>query len=229
MDKIAHTTTGCVAVSYRPRAVRPQPKEGTEPLANGTNGRRNISISESAPCIAKHPRVDDPTRCVVSIRELRASDAQACYVFFKHLHPDDVRMRFASPRAYSFSLFLPCIAGRSLAFAAVNAADMIVGVANLVHLSPSTAETALAVRSDHKRRGIGRSLLGQVLRHAEEDGLSQLSGSVLADNKEMLAFAEAMGWRRIGRNGLFIIVGRQISSTGIENRWAVGSEAKCRE
>lgn len=138
-----------------------------------------------------------PSRGRFTIRELRASDVQACNVFFDHLDRHDVRMRFASPRTFSFHHFLPGLArtDEGVAFAAVDAAEMILGVVTLVYLNSGSAEVAVIVRSDYKRRGIGSSLLGHIIQRAEDDGLSELVGYVLAENQAMLALARVMGFQ----------------------------------
>jgi GNAT superfamily N-acetyltransferase len=148
------------------------------------------------------------------IRELHAPDADACDVFFHHLDRTDIRMRFASSRHFSIHDFLPGL-GRvnaGLAIAAFNAAEMILGVLNLVRLNSDSAEVAVIVRSDRKRRGIGRSLIAHVIQRAEDDGLSQLNGYVLAENQPMLALARVMGFQSSRWDSFFIEVRRSISS-----------------
>ena len=148
-----------------------------------------------------------------SIRNLRTSDAQACEHFFGHLDPQDVRMRFAGRRGYSTDLFLPETdrAFDSAAFAAVDPTDAVLGILNLVSLGRDTAEAAVIVRSDRKRRGIGRSLLEHVIQRSPSTGITQFIGYVLAENKPMLALAQSIGFIRLRREGFFIIVRRSLT------------------
>jgi GNAT superfamily N-acetyltransferase len=149
-----------------------------------------------------------------TIRELRAADAQACDVFFRHLDREDIRMRFASLRHFSIHDFLPRLnrVNANVAFAAFDAAEMILGVINLVDLSYDSAEVAVIVRSDYKRRGVGGSLLAHVIQRAECDGRSRLIGYVLAENQAMLALARVMGFQSTRWDSFFIEVSRSISS-----------------
>lgn len=136
-----------------------------------------------------------------TIRELRGSETQACDVFFRRLDPQDIRWRFASPRSSPGDL-LPG-AGRgngSVAFAARDAADTIVGVLNLERLNSDCAEIGVVVRSDRKRLGIGRALLAHAIRWAGCVGLSRVTGYVLAENLAMLDLAGRMGFRCIRRD-----------------------------
>lgn len=154
-----------------------------------------------------------PPRVHFTISELRTSDAHACNVFSHHLDRQDIRMRFASLH-FSIRHILPGLTGANedAAFAAVDAAEMILGVVNLAYLISDSAEVAVIVRSDYKRRGIGRSLLAHAIQRAEYDGLSRLIGYVLAENRAMLALARAMGFQSIRRDEFFIEIRRSISS-----------------
>jgi len=157
---------------------------------------------------------DAPTSALIrellSFKELRPCDEEACRVFFGRLDVCDIRMRFASLH-FSMRLFLP--SPRGIAFAALDAAEEIVGVANLVHLDRHIAEIALIVRSDRQRRGIGRQLLAQALRWAGDQGFSHLLGYVLRENQRMRALARTMGFRSVGTDGLLIEMRCPISRT----------------
>lgn len=146
------------------------------------------------------------------IRELRSSDAQACKVFFGHLDRQDIRTRFATIH-FSIDKFLPKLTGpnKGVAFAAFDAAAMILGVINLAHLNSNSSEVAIIVRPDYKRRGIGRSLVARALQYAEHDGLYQVIGYVSVENLATLALAHAMGFQRIRLDRFFIEVSRSIS------------------
>lgn len=178
------------------------------PTAGGTDGRYPSATHDDTSAASP-----DLMRGSFTIRNLRASDAQACERFFRHLDPQDVRMRFAGRRGYSTDLFLPETdrTFATAAFAAVDPTDAVLGILNLVTLGPDTAEIAIIVRSDRKRRGIGRSLLAHVIQRAPPTGVTQFIGYVLAENQPMLALAQTMGFIRLKREAFFIIVRRSLS------------------
>ncbi len=177
---------------------------------NDANGQCSDTAGWSAP-----PRSATQAERCFTIRELHATDVRACELFFRRLDPHDVRMRFASPRAFSADLLLPrsSSAAASAAFAAVDPTDAILGIVNLVCIGSGSAEIAIVVRSDHKRRGIGRSLVKHVVQRAARDGFSHLFGYVLAENRPALALAEDMRFERLRRDGFFIVVSRRLPTT----------------
>ncbi|MGH7015102.1 MAG: GNAT family N-acetyltransferase [Stellaceae bacterium] len=84
-----------------------------------------------------------------------------------------------------------------IAFAALDAAGTILGILSLGFQGGDIAEIAVTVRSDCKRRGIGRALLEYGIEWAERHGLTQLIGYVLAENRAMLALAHRMGFQAV--------------------------------
>ena len=143
-------------------------------------------------------RTSSGLECAFLIRDLRATQIPACESFFNRLDPRDVRMRFATLR-FCDRYFIPSLGGASdgLALAAIQEADTIVGVANLVPMAAGKAEAAVIVRSDLKRRGIGRTLIAAVIDRAERLGLRQIMGLVNSENYPMLALARSMGFQLV--------------------------------
>jgi RimJ/RimL family protein N-acetyltransferase len=76
-----------------------------------------------------------------------------------------------------------------------NEYDEAVAVAELVRYrqTPIVGEIALVVREDEQRQGIGSFLLRQLVRVAQQDGITSLSASVLAENSAMLRLIRALG------------------------------------
>jgi acetyltransferase len=142
------------------------------------------------------------------IRQLTAADAPSCRLFFRSLDREDIRLRFASLHPPLDALASRAATG--LAFGALDASGMLLGIADLVDLPAGSAEVALAIRSDRKRRGLGRSLLAHAIRQAEGRGLSLLLGYVLGENAAMLCLAREMGFRSRGWEGASIEVARPI-------------------
>jgi len=59
----------------------------------------------------------------------------------------------------------------------------------------TSAEFAIAVADEWQGRGLGRALLGRLAEHARGRGLRRLHGSVLHDNRRMLALVREAGGR----------------------------------
>jgi acetyltransferase len=57
------------------------------------------------------------------------------------------------------------------------------------------AEFAIVVRSDLKRRGIGRLLMTRLIEYARGRGLEEIFGEVLRENVAMLGLCKEMGLR----------------------------------
>ena len=56
------------------------------------------------------------------------------------------------------------------------------------------AEFAILVRSDFKRRGLGRLLLGKLIQYCRDRGISRMTSSVLSVNAGMLGLGAALGF-----------------------------------
>jgi acetyltransferase len=85
-----------------------------------------------------------------------------------------------------------------MAFVAVQrdgrAAGEIAGeVRAFVHPGGVTAEFAILVRSDVKRRGLGRALLAKMIDYCRASGLTELIGQILPQNAAMIALARRCG------------------------------------
>ncbi len=142
------------------------------------------------------------------VRPLRAADRAAYDSFGARLDPDDLRLRFAGPVKLDGPVFNEQFRridhDRVEAFAVFNAGNEILGIAHLVRTVPAAAEVALIVRSDLKRRGLGRLLLDRLVRHAQALGLAELSGQVLQENRPMLRLAIQAGFDAVGGSGLVV-------------------------
>jgi 3-hydroxyisobutyrate dehydrogenase len=157
--------------------------------------------------------VNGSSSCRFTVRELRVPDARARCVFVRHLDPHDVRMRFASPRFSARHVFPGLAAAHDgAAFAALDRTQTILGVVNLARVGSGAAEVAVIVRSDYKRRGIGRALLARALRWAARNGFTHVLGHVHPENRAMLALARAMGFQHTGWDSSFVTVGRSVSA-----------------
>lgn len=148
--------------------------------------------------------------------EIRAplpADHPAYCAFAARLDHEDLRMRFAG------LVKLDCDALRAQLLAidhtqrealAVFAGGEMLAIAHLVRTAPATAELAIIVRSDLKRRGLGRVLLARLILHACELGLRALTAQILSENLPMQRLARDAGFRATGRSGFLIDMARDL-------------------
>ncbi len=65
------------------------------------------------------------------------------------------------------------------------------------------AEFAVLVRSDFKRRGLGRLLLAKLIRYCRDRGTAHMTSSVLSGNRRMLGLGAALGFTtRLAERGI---------------------------
>lgn len=140
----------------------------------------------------------------IFLRPLRPDDAPLLQVAFKHLAPEDVRMRFfATMREMS-----PEMAARLtqldynremalVAFPTEGEDRSGLGVVRLL-ADPDNrrAEFAIALRSDAKGRGLGRALMERIMDYAVKRGVGEVWGDVLSDNRRMLSLCDDLGFTR---------------------------------
>jgi acetyltransferase len=132
------------------------------------------------------------------IRRLRPDETGACLRFARRLAPEDIRLRFGRLLRWSDVCARDMLDDGEV-FAALDAWGEIIGIARLVD-----GEIALTVRSDLKRHGIGQRLLDHLVAHAVEQGMIELSGHFLAENRPALALAHRAGFRLKGNYGSLV-------------------------
>jgi acetyltransferase len=143
----------------------------------------------------------------IPIRPLSLADWPSYCAFGSRLERDDLRLRFAGPVKLDDSRcrrFLDIDHDREEAFAAFDDAGAMLGVGRLAGIAADEAEIALIVRSDLKRRGLGRVLLDRLVRYAGTAGLAALRAEVLYENLPMVYLAQHAGFRFVGAAGLLI-------------------------
>ena len=145
------------------------------------------------------------------IRAWRPSDRLHQDTFLQHLAREDIRMRFGMTHLFVEDLFPNlALARQGATFAAWDGSDAILGVATLALVDDASAELAVIVHSDRKRRGLGRALIVHALRDAALRGLAQIVGYVLAENTPMLTLARAMDFRCVHRCASVVEVSRPV-------------------
>ncbi|HEY0524760.1 MAG TPA: GNAT family N-acetyltransferase [Stellaceae bacterium] len=142
-----------------------------------------------------------PTAFAGSVRPLRRRDETLHRAFYTRIHGDDLRLRFgrAVPQVTARELaWLTAAAPGEIVLGAFQRRRLvlteIVGIGRAV-IVPETrsADFAVAVRSDLKRRGIGTALLMRLIEECRTRGIDELIGDVLHENEAMLALARKLG------------------------------------
>lgn len=150
------------------------------------------------------------------LRPVRPEDAEAHRAFFARLSPEDVRFRFFAPMqelpAELTARLTQIDYDREMAFIATDG-ERTVGVARLVR-DPAgrEGEFALVVEPAWKGKGLGRRLMQKLFAWAEQQGMVEITGHVLAENAPMLAFCRALGFtlRRLPQEPELIEVRRRL-------------------
>lgn len=138
----------------------------------------------------------------IALRPIRPEDEPALRAGFEKLSPSDVRMRFFAPLKELDHRLASRLSQidytREMAFVAYDpeAGDGDFWGVVRINSDPdgTRAEFAVVVRSDIKRRGLGRTLLEQIIAYSRDQGIAEIWGTVLAENKPMLALAQKLGF-----------------------------------
>ncbi len=139
---------------------------------------------------------------IFTIRPIRPEDAQEHGAFFSRLSPEDVRYRFFSAMrelsAEQMARMTQVDYEREMAFVATRDVPgghpQTVGVARLVCENPDRGEFAVVVQPDMKGRGLARHLMTRLVEWGRAQGLSEIVGQILAENRPMLAFIRKLGF-----------------------------------
>jgi acetyltransferase len=138
----------------------------------------------------------------ILLRPIRPEDEPQHRELLRRVSPEDLQLRFFHAR-YQFSAtelarFTQIDYDREMAFIAA-CENQTLGVARAIADPDGTiAEFAVLVRSDFKRRGLGRALLEKIVAYCRDRGIRELFGDVLAENKPMLALAGSGGFEIVG-------------------------------
>ena len=115
--------------------------------------------------------------------------------------PEDKRMRFfAVFKTLSVDLCARLTQidyDREMAFIAFDPdePEALIAVARLMaDPDVQTAEYAIIVRTDWKRRGLGYALMNRLLNYAADRGITTIFGEVMRENENMLNMARDLGF-----------------------------------
>ncbi|WP_290923770.1 bifunctional acetate--CoA ligase family protein/GNAT family N-acetyltransferase [Halodesulfovibrio sp.] len=140
----------------------------------------------------------------VRLRPIRPEDEKAHWDFIENLSPQDRRFRFFGnvgelPRSEMVKL-TQIDYDREMAFIAQTIPEgeeepLTVGAARAM-ISPDneTSEFAVVVRSDWKRKGLGRMLMAHLVEYLRGRNTKQITGEALGDNKNMVELARSLGF-----------------------------------
>jgi acetyltransferase len=179
-------------------------------VALDANIRVAWSPSSGTDQLAIRPYPKELEECVqlrngakVDLRPIRPEDEPDHWDFLEHMSPEDKRFRFFGnvatlPRSEMIKL-TQIDYDREMAFIAKGEAPdgsyKTLGVARaMIQPDNSSAEFAVAVRSDLKRLGLGRLLMEKIIRYLQLRKTRQITGAALSDNKNMIELARNLGF-----------------------------------
>lgn len=140
----------------------------------------------------------------VRLRPIRPEDEHAHWDFVENLSPQDRRFRFFGnvgelPRSEMVKL-TQIDYDREMAFIVQTIPEegkepLTIGSARAM-ISPDneTSEFAVVVRSDWKRKGLGRMLMAHLVDYLRSRNTKQITGEALGDNKNMVELARSLGF-----------------------------------
>ncbi len=148
-----------------------------------------------------HTTID--TGVNIFIRPIRPEDAPLLVELFESLSPRSVYLRFFSPLKRlppsMLARFTQIDYDRHIALVAISEShpdEKMLGVARLIlgH-DLREAEFAVIVSDSWQGKGIGATLLQRCLGIAGERGIQEVTGTVLAENTNMLALGRKLGFK----------------------------------
>jgi acetyltransferase len=158
-------------------------------------------------CISPYPaqyesRIHLPEVGNMSIRPIRPEDAPLLEGLFDTLSPQSVYYRFFSPMKQlspaMLARFTQIDYDREIALVAIlesDATERMLGAARVIlQHNLEDAEFAVVVGDPWQGRGIGAHLLSTCLDIAKARGFGTIWGTVLAENKHMLALGRKLGF-----------------------------------
>ena len=134
------------------------------------------------------------------IRPIKPADIALYPEFLARISPDDLRLRFLSPRKSLSEQMLKRLTqldyDRNMAFVALETGTGALAGISRLSSDPdhAVAEYALMVRTDLQGHGLGWELLSQIIDYAKADGIGRIEGIVLSENTKMLAMCREFGF-----------------------------------
>jgi acetyltransferase len=138
----------------------------------------------------------------LTIRPIRPEDAALYPRFLDRTTPEDLRMRFlVATRVLSERTLIRLTQldyDREMAFVAIDdASGELLGIVRYSADPDRTrAEYGVLVRSDCQHMGLGSALMRRLIEYAGGEGIGELFGTVLRENREMLTLCDELGFVR---------------------------------
>lgn len=142
----------------------------------------------------------------LTLRPIRPEDEAQHMTFLTRLDPEDIRMRvFYSRRSIEHAELARLVQidyEREMVFIAVarepddaSGTEQTLGVVRAV-ADPDNrdAEFGIIIRSDLKGQGLGPLMMEKMIRYLRAHGTQRLVGTVIAENRGMLALAQRLGF-----------------------------------
>ena len=138
----------------------------------------------------------------IFIRPIRPEDAPLLVDLFESLSPRSVYLRFFTPLKQlphtMLARFTQIDYDRHIALVALGEtepSEKMLGVARVISgRNISDAEFSVVVADPWQGKGIGAALLQRCLSIAQERGIQKITGTVLAENTQMLALGRKLGF-----------------------------------
>lgn len=152
------------------------------------------------PWPAGHETDVDLDGAVYHLRPIQPADVALYPRFLERVSPEDIRFRFLAPRRHFPDEMLLRLTQldyeRDIAFIALEADSRDLAGIGRLSADPDRewAEFALLVRTDLQGRGLGWTLLKQLIDYARADGIDRIEGIILNENRKMLAMCRDFGF-----------------------------------
>ncbi len=149
---------------------------------------------------AQERRIELKNGTAVQLRPVRPEDEEMYKVFFSHVSPEDIRLRFFAPvKEFSHAFIARLIQidyARSFVCVAVEEeTGLMLGVVRLMlDIDHEHGEYAVLLRSDLKGQGLGWKLMKYMIEFARNEGVKVVEGQVLSENRAMLSMNQALGF-----------------------------------
>jgi acetyltransferase len=136
----------------------------------------------------------------ITVRPVRPEDEALFLTFFQSVSAEDLRLRFFAPVRDFNHAFLAKLTqldyARAIAFVAIDAATgtMLGAVRLHADANHESGEYAILIHGDRKGTGLGHALMSLMIDWARIEGLSRVEGTVLRENRPMLAVCRQLGF-----------------------------------
>ncbi|MGO9389826.1 bifunctional acetate--CoA ligase family protein/GNAT family N-acetyltransferase [Rhodoblastus sp.] len=167
---------------------------------------RTVSGGNPRFAIAPYPKTQERHTTLkngtpVQLRPVRPEDEEMYKVFFTHVLPEDIRLRFFAPvkeftHAFIARLIQIDYARSFVCVAVEEQTGLMLGVVRLMlDADREQGEYAILLRSDLKGQGLGWKLMKYMIEFARQEGIKEVEGQVMNENGPMLSMCQALGFR----------------------------------